>query len=140
MRQGGMDRIPLGPSRREIWSNERAFPGQAVNTIAFALTLPETTAAEADRALDRLLGWSDLLLGRETPHVVQWVHPETGALRTHRLTDRFSQYRCLEALLKDPLPPVGRTVRDIPLKDRWQGEAVYPVHIGWGEEGDHGTV
>lgn len=95
---------------------------------------------EADRVLDRLLGWSDLLLGREVPHVVQWVHPETGELRTHRLTDRFSQYRCLEALLKDPLPPVGRTVRDIPLKDRWQGEAVYPVHIGWGEEGDHETI
>ena len=95
---------------------------------------------EADRTLDRLLGWSDLLLGREFPHVIQWVHPETGALRTHRIVDRFSQYLCMEALLEDPLPPVGRTVRDLPLKDRWQGEAVYPIHIGPGEEADHETA
>lgn len=92
---------------------------------------------ESDRALDRLLGWSDLLLGREAAHVIQWVHPETGALRTHRITDRFSQYLCLEALLEDPLPPTGRTVRDLPLKDRWQGEAVYPIHVGPGEEAYH---
>ena len=92
---------------------------------------------EADRALDRLLGWSDLLLGREAAHVIQWVHPETGELRSHRIIDRFSQHRCLEELLGDPLPPVGRTVQDLPLKDRWQGEAVYPIHIGPGEEGDH---
>lgn len=83
MRQGGMDRIPLGPSRREIWSNERAFPGQAVNTIAFALTLPETTAAELSRALDRVEEAARDLLSltlSEGPGG-PWLTPGPGLLR-----------------------------------------------------------
>ena len=86
-------------------------------------------ADRGDEILDRLLGWSQALLSQDIPHVVQWVHPVTGELRTCRVENRDGQRRCLEALLGDPCPQTGKTVRDIPLSDRWQGEAVYPVHI-----------
>ena len=95
---------------------------------------------EADEILDRLLGWSEALLKREIPHVVQWVQPVTGELRTYRITERSQQHQCLEALLRDPRPLSGKTVRDIPLTDRWHGETVYPIHVGPGEEAEYGET
>lgn len=89
---------------------------------------------EADESLDRLQGWSEALLKRDIPHVVQWVHPVTGELRTCRIGERWQQRPCLEALLWDPCPLEGKTVRDLPLSDRWHGEMVYPIHVGPGEE------
>lgn len=98
------------------------------------------TPEETDTILDRLMGWSDALLQRDIPHVIQWVHPVTGELRTHRIAERRHQRPCLEELLRDPSPLEGRTVRDIPLHDRWHGEAVYPIHVGPGEEAEYGEA
>ena len=86
-------------------------------------------ADRGDEILDRLLGWSQALLRQDIPHVVQWVHPVTGELRTCRVESGDGQRRCLAALLADPCPREGKTVLDIPLGDRWQGEGIYPIHI-----------
>lgn len=95
------------------------------------------TPEETDAILDRLMGWSETLLQRDIPHIVQWVHPVTGELRTHRITERRQQRPCMEDLLRDPSPIEGKTVRDIPLNDRWHGEPVYPIHVGPGEEAEY---
>ncbi len=42
-------------SRYGIWLNERAFPGEAVNTIGFSLYLPDCDAQKGKEAADRLL-------------------------------------------------------------------------------------
>lgn len=50
-----MEKERIDQSRQGIWMNERAFPGQAVNTIGFSLYLPEHNAEKVKKASDRLI-------------------------------------------------------------------------------------
>ena len=98
------------------------------------------TRERLDQVLDRTLGWSQALLGRDMPHQIQWLHPNTGELRSFRVTDSGSWDRCLGALLSDPCPPAGRSVLEMPLEERWSGGPCCPIHVRSGEEERHETA
>ena len=66
---------------------------------------------EVDGVLDRLLTWSTALLEEGRSHTVAWLHPVTGELRRFLVADRRTQSRCLSAILSDPTPPNGRSIR-----------------------------
>lgn len=87
---------------------------------------------QLDRALDRLAGYSQLLLERQRPHEVRWAHPETGAVRRYAVACRRDWTACLTALLSDPAPARGRSILDSPLAVD-QDQALYHIHIT-GEE------
>lgn len=66
---------------------------------------------EVDGVLDRLLTWSTALLEEGRSHTVAWLHPVTGELRRFLVADRRTQSRCLSAILSDPTPSNGRSIR-----------------------------
>jgi len=84
--------------------------------------------AQVDRALDRLEGYSMALLAMERPHEVRWVHPETGALRCRAVAGERDWAECLAAILADPAPMQGRSIREQSLK-QGPGAPIYQIHV-----------
>ena len=66
---------------------------------------------DLDRVLDRLRTFSTALLAGGRSHTVAWLHPETGELRRFLVADRRTLDRCLAAVLSDPAPAQGRSIR-----------------------------
>lgn len=89
--------------------------------------------AQMDRTLDRLEGWSMALLAMERPHEVRWVHPETGALRCRAVAGERDWGSCLAAILADPAPMQGRSIREQSLT-QGPGAPIYQIHVHGKEE------
>ena len=86
-----------------------------------------------DRTLDRLEGYSMALLAMERPHEVRWIHPETGALRCRAVAGERDWAQCLAAILADPAPLNGRSIREQALK-QGVGAPIYQIHVTGKEE------
>ena len=84
--------------------------------------------AQVDRALDRLEGYSMALLAMERPHEVRWVHPETGMLRCRAVGGERDWAQCLAAILADPAPMQGRSIREQALR-QGPGAPIYQIQI-----------
>lgn len=98
----------LSSKRDELVVRETLEPKQA----GIILTFDHFGAwDEVDGVLDRLLTWSWALLDQGRSHTVAWLHPETGELRQFLVADRRTLSRCLSAVLSDPTPPTGRSIR-----------------------------
>ena len=89
---------------------------------------------QVDRTLDRLEGYSLALLERDRPHEVRWAHPETGVVRTFRITGERDWEICLAAVLSDHAPLRGRSILESSLT--LGQEPVYQIHISGKEEPD----
>ena len=87
--------------------------------------------AQVDRTLDRLEGLSRALLDQGRPHEVRWVHPETGAVRARAVAGERDWNACLAAILADPAPLRGRSIREQSLRP---GGPIYQIHVTGEEE------
>lgn len=94
--------------------------------------------AQLDLRLELLQKASLALLEEGRPHLIRWLEPNTGLLRSYAIHCRADWDRCLTAALRDPMCPAGISLRA-------GGQALAgltgPVHTLWidGEEGDsHG--
>lgn len=70
------------------------------------------TPGELDALLDLLSGMSLALLGQGRPHAVAWAEPMTGELRRFEIAGEEDRQRCLEAILSQRAPGVGKSVLD----------------------------
>lgn len=93
---------------------------------------------QVDRTLDRLAGYSLALLDQERVHEVRWVHPETGAVRAFRVAGERDWETCLTAILSDPAPLRGRSIRSQALV-RGTGGPIYQIHVSGKEDLDGKT-
>ena len=89
--------------------------------------------AQVDLILDRLEGVSMALLSQEHPHEVRWVHPETGVVRAYAVGGERDWAVCLAAILADPAPLRGRSIREQALK-QGPGALIYQIHVTGKEE------
>lgn len=64
-----------------------------------------------DLRLELLQKASCQLLERGRPHVVRWLQPETGALRSYAVSNRQDWLNCQAAALRDPMPLTGPSIR-----------------------------
>ena len=92
---------------------------------------------QVDRTLDRLEGYSMALLSMERPHEVRWVHPETGAVRIRAIAGERDWAACLAAILADPAPMYGRSIREKALL-QGPGAPIYQIHVSGKEEANGG--
>lgn len=83
---------------------------------------------EVDRILDRLEGYSIALLERERIHEVRWLHPETGVMRTYRVSGERDWENCLAMILTDPAPVRGKSILD-QAQTQGAGGAIYQIHV-----------
>lgn len=97
---------------------------------------------EQDRTFARLLGWAELLLGKDLSFYVQWVQPVTGELRSMFVSDRRAWEDCFTAVLSEPPAAEGASVLDLPLAQRRTADGAVLIHISGKEEkaceGDEG--
>ena len=122
----------MSAKRDELVSRELLEERRPVPVLTFDHFGPPETL---ERTLDRLAGWSELLLERERPHEIRWAHPETGAVRRCTVSCQREWLAALAALLSDPAPAAGRSILDAPLAVG-QDELLWQVHVT-GEEGAH---
>ncbi|MDE7261072.1 MAG: DUF58 domain-containing protein [Oscillospiraceae bacterium] len=89
--------------------------------------------AQVDRTLDRLEGTSMALLAQERPHEIRWAHPETGVVRVCAVAGERDWAVCLAAILADPAPLQGRSIREHALR-QGSGAPIYQIHVTGKEE------
>lgn len=98
------------------------------------------TPDELDGVLDSLLGVCQALLAVQRPHGVLWLDGEgTPVLRL--ISDGRELRDCMLAILSDPAPLSGRSLKDDPDVLQVAGESTYHLHItapGRGEGPAHG--
>lgn len=95
---------------------------------------------EMDRMLDRLEGFSIVLLEQEQTHEVRWLHPETGEARTCRIGGERDWESCLALILTDPAPMVGKSILDqAAAQVRGVDGSAYLIHVS-GKEVPHGDI
>ena len=86
-----------------------------------------------DRTLDRLEGYSMALLEQGRSHEIRWAHPETGVIRMYAVAGERDWAICLAAILADPAPLRGRSIRERFLS-QGPGAAIYQIHVAGKEE------
>ena len=70
------------------------------------------TPEELDAVLERLLAISRLLLSQNTPHIIQWAHPVSGAVERCPVADAAALTEALQRILCQPAPLQGRSILD----------------------------
>ena len=70
------------------------------------------TPEDLDAVLDRLLAISRLLLEQNTPHVIQWAHPVSGAVESCPVTDAAALMDAVQRILIQPAPLQGHSILD----------------------------
>lgn len=91
--------------------------------------------AETDGILDRLYTLSLWLLKKERPHHIQWADPVSGTVQGGPVSDeRMLCLRLAEAFSR-PLPKVGKSILDCPIRVSGEGGPVRHLHITTGEVG-----
>lgn len=111
----------LSSKRDELVVRETLEPRQEGLTLTFDHF---GTWDELDGVLDRLLTWSTALLNGGRSHTVAWLHPKTGEVRQFLVADRRTLDRCLSAILSDPTPPTGHSIRT-----EWSGWSGRRAHL-----------
>lgn len=65
-----------------------------------------------DTRLALLQKASRQMLEQGRPHIVRWLQPETGALRSYEIASRQDWLNCRAAALRDPMPRTGPSIRE----------------------------
>lgn len=76
------------------------------------------TPGRLDRTLDLLSGVSVALLREGRSHQVAWAHPLTGELCRMAVGEEADRLRCLEAILSQSAPLTGKSILDLPGRER----------------------
>lgn len=73
------------------------------------------------------------LLEQGRVHIVRWLQPETGALRSYEIASQRDWLTCLAAALRDPMPPAGPSIRESGLSCAGLEGPVAQLHLEEGE-------
>lgn len=86
-----------------------------------------------DTRLALLQKASRRLLEQGRVHIVRWLQPETGALRSYEIASQRDWLTCLAAALRDPMPPAGPSIREAGLSCAGLEGPVAQLHLEEGE-------
>lgn len=86
------------------------------------------TPKTLDGVFDRLYALSRLLLARERPHFIQWVHPGSGAPNSRLIDSSSALLDCLSAAWSVRAPLEGRSILDTAVQVPGGGE-IQRYHI-----------
>ncbi|MGM9537351.1 MAG: DUF58 domain-containing protein [Candidatus Onthomonas sp.] len=89
--------------------------------------------SDLDTRLALLQKASCQLLEQRRPHIIRWLQPETGALRSYEIASRRDWLTCRAAVLRDPMPLTGPSIRETGLSCTGLEGPVTQIHLEDGE-------